>query len=70
MLRCRSIKDASSNSHDDHSPPTSAPAGPSFDPMQVPVLHVSLEYSLPHLGFTNQMMYGGMGLVVDTFMQV
>ena len=33
------------------------------------MLHVSLEYSLPHLGFTNQLMYGGMGLVVDTFLQ-
>eukprot|EP00878_Enallax_costatus_P030507 GHUV01033217.1.p1 GENE.GHUV01033217.1~~GHUV01033217.1.p1 ORF type:complete len:270 (+),score=61.54 GHUV01033217.1:364-1173(+) len=31
------------------------------------ICHAALEYSIPSLGYTNQLMYGGMGMVVDTF---
>lgn len=49
---------------------TKTPETAGFDPATHPILHVALEYSLPHLGLNNQLMYGGMGLVVDTFLQV
>lgn len=32
-------------------------------------LHVTLKYSVPHLGPTNSLMYGGLGKMVDTFVQ-
>ena len=31
------------------------------------VMHVALEYAVPHLGLTSQLMYGGLGKVVETF---
>lgn len=31
------------------------------------VLHAALEYSIPHLGHTNDLMFGGLGKVVDMF---
>ncbi|KAF8067137.1 mok12 [Scenedesmus sp. PABB004] len=44
-------------------------AVPPFDAFSTPILHVALEYSLPHLGLTNQLMFGGLGMVVDTFLR-
>lgn len=45
-------------------------AGPAdFDPFSTPILHVALEYSLPEYRLSNQLMFGGMGLVVSTFLQ-
>lgn len=32
-------------------------------------LHVTLEYSVPHLGHTNSLMYGGLGKMVDIFVR-
>lgn len=46
-----------------------SPPPPSFIPTRSPILHVALEYTLPQVA-SNQLMYGGMGLVVDTFLQV
>lgn len=40
-----------------------------FEPMRERILHVALEYSIPHLGFNNQLMFGGLGMVVDTFIK-
>ena len=37
--------------------------------MRERILHVALEYSIPHLGFNNQLMFGGLGMVVDTFIK-
>jgi len=31
------------------------------------VWHMALEYSIPHLGFSNQLMFGGLGKVVEMF---
>jgi hypothetical protein len=42
---------------------------PGFVPTRSPILHVGLEYTLPHVA-SSQLMYGGMGLVVDTFLKV
>lgn len=42
---------------------------PGFVPTRSPILHVALEYTLPHVA-SSQLMYGGMGLVVDTFLKV
>lgn len=44
-------------------------AQPTFEPMRERILHVALEYSIPHLGFNNQLMFGGLGMVVDTFIK-
>jgi hypothetical protein len=33
------------------------------------VLHVAMEYSISHLGFNDTFMYGGLGKVVDVFLQ-
>jgi hypothetical protein len=33
------------------------------------VMHVALEYAVPHLGLTSQLMYGGLGKVVETFIK-
>jgi len=50
---------------DRHSKPRSAisddPSVRLFDASKVPIMHVALEYSIPHLGFTNQLMFGGLG---------
>jgi hypothetical protein len=40
-----------------------------FEPTRERILHVALEYSIPHLGFNNQLMFGGLGMVVDTFIK-
>lgn len=40
-----------------------------FDPRATPILHVALEYALPQFGLGSQLMYGGMGQVVSTFLQ-
>lgn len=40
-----------------------------FEPLRERILHVALEYSIPHLGFNNQLMFGGLGMVVDTFIK-
>lgn len=40
-----------------------------FEPVRERILHVALEYSIPHLGFNNQLMFGGLGMVVDTFIK-
>lgn len=40
-----------------------------FFPTRSPILHVALEYTLPQVA-SSQLMYGGMGLVVDTFLKV
>ncbi|WIA30034.1 hypothetical protein OEZ86_000129 [Tetradesmus obliquus] len=39
------------------------------DPRATPILHVALEYALPQFGLGSQLMYGGMGQVVSTFLQ-
>ena len=33
------------------------------------VLHVAMEYSIPHLGYNDQFIYGGLGKVVDAFLR-
>jgi hypothetical protein len=33
------------------------------------ILHVAMEYSIPHLGFADQFIYGGLGKVVDAFLR-
>ncbi|KAL4458945.1 hypothetical protein ABPG75_013810 [Micractinium tetrahymenae] len=33
------------------------------------VMHVCLEYAVPHLGLTSELMYGGLGKVVETFIR-
>ncbi|WIA20821.1 hypothetical protein OEZ85_005176 [Tetradesmus obliquus] len=48
---------------------SSTPPAPAFDPLSIPILHVALEYALPQFGLNSQLMYGGMGLVVSTFLQ-
>jgi hypothetical protein len=40
-----------------------------FEPVRERILHVALEYSIPHLGFNNQLMFGGLGMVVDSFIK-
>jgi hypothetical protein len=33
------------------------------------ILHVAMEYSIPHLGYNDQFIYGGLGKVVDVFLR-
>ncbi len=49
--------------------PSSSGHQSSFVPTHTPILHVALEYTLPHVA-PSLLMYGGMGLVVDTFLKV
>lgn len=41
-----------------------------FDAMSTNIMHVALEYALPHLNLNNQLIYGGLGMVVATFLKV
>lgn len=34
------------------------------------IMHVAMEYSIPHLGLTKEFLYGGLGMVVDLFAKV
>lgn len=33
------------------------------------ILHVAMEYTIPHLGYDDQFVYGGLGKVVDVFLR-
>jgi len=34
------------------------------------IMHVAMEYSIPHLGLNKEFLYGGLGMVVDLFAKV
>lgn len=34
------------------------------------IMHVAMEYSIPHLGMNKEFLYGGLGMVVDLFAKV
>ncbi|KAK9817284.1 hypothetical protein WJX72_012213 [[Myrmecia] bisecta] len=57
-------------------PPPALPATSAWDKVQTYVgmlahmqLHIALEYSVPHLGHTSSLMYGGLGKMVDIFIR-